>query len=103
MADTTHTIGSTGIVKKLADLGDGTYADAVVNYGSGGVAEAVNVLAAPTGSDGGLGKLAATMANTEVIYVRADTSSRPYTYVDWIVSPRTAGRHGLLQVADHPG
>ena len=29
MADTSHTIGSTGIIKKLVDLGDGTYADAV--------------------------------------------------------------------------
>ena len=38
MADTTHTIGSTGIVKKLVDLGDGTYADAVASGASKQVA-----------------------------------------------------------------
>jgi hypothetical protein len=86
MADTTHTIGSTGVVKKLVDLGDGTYADAVVDYGGGGVQDAAVVLAAPTGSTGGLGKLAATIANTQVIYVRFDASTRPYQYVDWVTS-----------------
>lgn len=86
MADTTHTIGSTGVVKKLVDLGDDTYADAVVDFNNGSIAETAAVLAAPTGSDGGLGKLPATIANTEFFYVRCDTSARPYTYVDWIVS-----------------
>jgi hypothetical protein len=86
MADTTHTIGSTGIVKKLVDLGDGTYADAVVDYGGGGVQDAAVVLAAPTGSAGGLGKLAATLANTQAIYVRFDASTRPYQYVDWLTA-----------------
>ena len=33
MADTTITIGSTGIVNKLRDLGDGTYADVVSPQG----------------------------------------------------------------------
>lgn len=84
MADTTHTIGSTGIVKKLVDLGDGTYADAVVDYGTGGVQDTAVVLAAPTGSTGGLGKLAATLAENQWIYVRFDASTRPYQYVDWV-------------------
>ena len=58
MANTTHTIGSTGIVKKLVDLGDGTYADAVVVYGTSGggqIAADEVILAKGTGSAGGLG------------------------------------------------
>lgn len=42
------------------------------------------VLAAPTGSEDGLGKLAATIANTQAIYVRFDAAG--YSYADWIVS-----------------
>lgn len=49
-------------------------------------ADTVTVLAAPTGSEDGLGKLAATLANTEVIYVRYACPDLPYSNVDWIVS-----------------
>lgn len=79
MSDTTHTIGSTGIVKKLVDLGDSTYADAVVDVSSA-TAGTEQVLAAGTGSTGGLGKIA-TVDNAAVIYVRCAASGAGV--VDW--------------------
>jgi hypothetical protein len=87
MANTTHTIGSTGITKKLVDLGDGTYADAVVVYGSSGggqVAADEVVLAKATGSAGGLGKIA-DLADQATIYVRCDTSGDTVSAVDFRV------------------
>ena len=80
MADTTHTIGSTGIVKKLVDLGDGTYADAISTMPRALSTE--SVLAAATGSAGGLGKLATT-PNAGVIYVRQLVS--PGQDIEWRV------------------
>lgn len=81
MADTTHTIGSSGIVKKLVDLGDGTYADAVADVTPALSTE--SVLAAATGSAGGLGKVAA-MAENDIIYVRCATD--PARDVEWRVN-----------------
>ena len=62
MADSYIQIGSTGTKKKIVDLGDGTYGDAVVVLGSDGggqIAADELVLAAATGSEGGLGKISA--------------------------------------------
>jgi hypothetical protein len=87
MANTTHTIGSTGITKKLVDLGDGTYADAVVVYGTSGggqVAAAELVLAKGTGSTGGLGKVH-TVPDDGWLYVRCDTSDDTCSAVDFRV------------------
>jgi hypothetical protein len=87
MANTTHVIGTSGITKKLVDLGDGTYADAVVVYGSSGggqVAAAELVLAKATGSTGGLGKIG-TVADDEWLYVRCDTSDDTTSAVDFRV------------------
>ena len=64
MADTYHTIGSTGIQKKLIELSDGTYADASYD---GARALGTEVIAA--GATSHLGKHAAPV-NTETIYVR---------------------------------
>jgi hypothetical protein len=47
------------------------------------------VLAKATGSDGGLGKVAA-MAASETIYTRIDLSDQAYSYVDWLV--KTSGK-----------
>jgi len=46
-------------------------------------------LAKATGSDGGLGKVAA-LAASETIYIRQDTSDQAYSYVDWLV--KTSGK-----------
>ena len=81
MADTTHTIGSTGIVKKLVDLGDGTYADAVSTV-DGRFTATELVLAAGTGSTGGLGKIG-TVPDDGWMYVRCPSSG--YRTVDWRV------------------
>lgn len=71
MADTTHTIGSTGIVKKLVDLGDDTYADAVVSCGRAPSTETV-----VAGTTSTLGKIV-SVTDTEDIYVaQAATAGR---------------------------
>ncbi len=80
MADTSHVLGSSGIAKKLVDLGDGTYADAVADVTPALSTE--SVLAAATGSAGGLGKLA-VMAENEVVYVRCKTD--PARDLEWRV------------------
>lgn len=89
MADTTHTIGSTGIVKKLVDLGDGTYADAVASGASKQVAASytTNDIASATSLVGKIGTIPAT---TGVLYVRADCDDRAYTHLDWNVKSDTA-------------
>ncbi|MDD2756889.1 MAG: hypothetical protein PHS80_15355 [Methanothrix sp.] len=81
MANTTYTIGSTGVKKPLVDVGSSTYADGVVDI-SGGYAATEIIPAKATGSTGGLGKIA-NLANTEAIYVRVDASDIPYGAVDW--------------------
>jgi hypothetical protein len=76
MADTYITIGSTGMRKKVVDLGDGTYADAVVVFGDAGggqVADDELVLAKGTGSTGGLGKIG-TVPDDGWLYVRCDNT-----------------------------
>lgn len=80
MADTTHTIGSSGIVKKLVDLGDGTYCDAVSTMPRALSTE--KVLAAASDSDGGLGKIG-TVANTGTIYIRQAVT--PGQDIEWRV------------------
>ncbi len=77
MADTTHTIGSTGIVKRLVDNGDGTYSHAVILVEPSPSTEVVVAGAAST-----LGKIA-TLANTETIYIRQ--ASAAYRDIEWRV------------------
>jgi hypothetical protein len=77
MADTTHVIGSSGVVKRLIDLGDGTYADAVAD-----VAPALSTETVVAGAASVLGKLA-TLAENEVVYVRCATD--PARDVEWRV------------------
>lgn len=69
MADTTHTIGSTGVVKKLVDLGDGTYADAVADCNPALSTEVVVAGAASV-----LGKIG-TIIDQETVYVRMPASA----------------------------
>ncbi len=80
MADTYHTIGATGIKKKIVDLGDGTCADAVSTMPRALSTEAV--LAAAADSAGGLGKIG-TVVNTGTIYVRQAVS--PGQDIEWRV------------------
>jgi len=80
MADTYHVIGATGIKKKIVDLGDGTCADAVSTMPRALSTE--SVLAAATGSAGGLGKIG-TVVNTGTIYVRQLVS--PGQDIEWRV------------------
>jgi hypothetical protein len=79
--NTYHTIGSTGTRKTLVRQANGEYADAV---SAPPVLEDEVILAAATGSTGGLGKIA-TIAAAGVLYVRADASEQPYSKVDWRV------------------
>lgn len=85
MADTTHTIGSTGIVKKLVDLGDGTYADAISTMPRA-LAASERVLAAAADSEGGLGKIG-TIVNGASIYVRQAVN--PGEDIEWRVQSDT--------------
>lgn len=85
MADTTHTIGSTGIVKKLVDLGDGTYADAISTMPRA-LAASERVLAAAADSVGGLGKIG-TIVNGASIYVRQAVN--PGEDIEWRVKSDT--------------
>lgn len=91
MADTSRATGYDNVETKLIDLGDGTYCDAV--YQVPAVLADDLVLAAATGSDGGLGKIG-TVANSEWLYVRCDCSDRPYSSVDWVVNG--AQQHDLV-------
>ena len=92
MADTTHVIGSTGIAKKLVDLGDGTYADAVA-ISSGAISSVASALDSPQGSEvvvaganSALGQIG-TVANAAIVYVRAPNAAaaKPYSKVIWRV------------------
>jgi hypothetical protein len=82
MADTYITIGSTGMKKKVVDLGDGTYADAVVEAAP---AHADELIVAGPSSE--LGKLMATdsVLDTETIFVRCPADTRSYGTIDWRV------------------
>ena len=77
MGDISHVIGSTGIAKKIVDLGDGTYADAVSSMPRALSTETVVAGAAST-----LGKIA-TLANAETIYVRQAVN--PGEDIEWRV------------------
>lgn len=81
MSDTYITIGSTGQKKRIIDLGDGIYADAVVAV-NGGAITTEQVLAKAADSTDGLGKIA-TIANAATVYVRCDTNDIGYGRVDW--------------------
>ena len=69
MADTYITVGSTGHKKKLVDLGDSLYGDAVALAPAAVQTELT--LAAATGSTDGLGKIA-TIPASGTIYVRCE-------------------------------
>jgi hypothetical protein len=87
VADSYIQIGSTGTKKKIVDLGDGTYADAVVVLGSDGggqIAADELVLADDTASEDGLGKIG-TVPDDGYLYVRCDTSTPTVSAVDWRV------------------
>lgn len=92
MANSYITIGSNGTKKKIIDMGDGLYGDAVRDLP--GVAATEQVLAAATGSDDGLGKIG-TIANAEWMYVRCPTTG--YSAVDWRVQSDKQFDYQLLR------
>lgn len=81
MADSYITIGATGMKKKVVDLGDGTFADAISTMPRA-LADAELVLAAAADSEGGLGKVG-TVVNNGTIYVRQPVT--PGQDIEWRV------------------
>lgn len=81
MADSYITIGSTGMKKKVVDMGDGTYADA-----SAAMPRALSTELVVAGADSVLGKIAAPV-NAETIYIRQAVS--PGEDIEWRVKSNT--------------
>ena len=85
MADTSIRVGSTGVVKKIVDLGDGTYADAVASVPSA-AGQTPNQLTQDLASAASLlGKIGTVPASTGVLYVRCPCDDKAYSKVDWVV------------------
>lgn len=97
MADTTHTIGSTGIVKKLCEIESGVYADAVCCT-KGQYVQSTLTPAKSTGSTGGLGKVSALVQN-QPIYARVDARNIPNGYIDWCV--QSSKQHDVSLLRAH--
>jgi hypothetical protein len=82
MADRYITLGASGIKKKIVDLGDGTYCDAVVQAAP---AHATEVILAGPSSERGKLMAADSVLDTDTIFVRCDADTRSYGTIDWRV------------------
>ena len=108
MADSYITVGSTGVKKKIVDLGDGTFANAVaIKSGGGsqvpaspGVSASEVVLAGAAASIGADGRgLITTVPISGVLYVRLPLTDKAYERVDWRVKSDKAHAVTLYRAA----